>query len=188
MIKSTSFIRQFVKNKKMIGAILPSSYFLRKKILQKIEQKDLNIVEFGPGTGAFTFKILKKISQKSNFLVFELNEHFYKKLQKKIKDPRVKLINDSAENIKNHLNEFNLEHVDIIVSSLPIANFSSELRDSILKKSFDCLINNGLYIQYQYSKNALEEIQAIYLIKNVNTEFVFINIPPAWVYTCKKTI
>jgi phospholipid N-methyltransferase len=187
MIKSTRFLNQFIKNKKSIGAVLPSSYFLQKKILAKIDfTKDLNIVEFGPGTGAFTFEILKKLSPKSNLFVFEINEYFHQKLENKIKDNRVTFINDSAENLAIFLKKINLENVDIIISSLPIANFSDELRKSILQKSYDSLLKDGKYIQYQYSKNALEEIKAIYKDANVTTEFVFINIPPAWVYECKK--
>lgn len=188
MIKSTSFIRQFIKNKKTIGAVLPSSFFLRRKILKKVYKKGSVFVEFGPGTGAFTFDIIKSLPTDSHFLIFEVNNSFHEKLKQKINDPRVILINDGAENLDKHLSLNNLKKADVIISSLPLTNFNEKLRSQILKKSFENLNNNGRYIQYQYTKNAKEEIESIFKAKNVRTEFVFINIPPAFVYTCKKSV
>ena len=187
MIKSTSFIRQFIKNKKTIGAVLPSSFFLRRKILNKVYKKGSVFVEFGPGTGAFTYDIIKSLPNNCNFLIFEVNKIFYEKLKQKITDHRVILINDGAENLEKHLSLNNLKKADVIISSLPLANFNEKLRTKILKNSFENLKTNGRFIQYQYTKNAKDEIEMIFKTKNVRTEFVFINIPPAFVYTCKKT-
>lgn len=79
------FFIEFLKNRKQIGAILPSSNFLKKKISSKINYKTSNIiVELGAGTGIFTEDIIKNIGSDSLLIVFELNFYFYTLLKKKI--------------------------------------------------------------------------------------------------------
>lgn len=51
MAEKKSFIRQFWKEKKMIGAMAPSSRFLAAKMVKVIDFKTANvIIELGPGT------------------------------------------------------------------------------------------------------------------------------------------
>ena len=59
MANIKSFTQEFIQDKKMIGSIMPSWRFLVKKIVRKINfSKDKVIVELGPGTGVFTYKII----------------------------------------------------------------------------------------------------------------------------------
>ena len=61
MPKKRSFITQFLKESKMVGSVRPSSRFLMEKMLQNIDFENSKIiVELGPGTGVFTYEILKK--------------------------------------------------------------------------------------------------------------------------------
>ena len=180
-----SFTREFIQNKKMIGSIMPSWIFLVNKIIKKIDfSKDKVLVEFGPGTGAFTFKIIKKLKPDSKLLVFELNEAFYNSLKEKIKDSRVILINDSAENIEFHLKENNLDAANVIISSLPLTNLPARVRLNIVNSSKKMLSQNGRYIQYQYSSTAKELLEKKY--RKVDISYTIINMPPAIIYTCYK--
>ena len=97
MLSSKSFFQRFLKEKKMVGAISPSSIFLTNKMLENIDfEKTKVLVEIGPGTGVFTKKVLSRMQPNSVFLVFELNTDFFQELQTKIVDKRVIFINDSA--------------------------------------------------------------------------------------------
>ena len=101
MPKKKSFIQQFWKEKKMVGAMAPSSRFLAEKMLQNINFHSAQVlIELGPGTGVFTDKILKKMRPDAKLLVFELNDNFYNSLKNRITDSRVILIHDSAEMIE----------------------------------------------------------------------------------------
>ena len=74
MANLKSFTQEFIHYKKMIGSIMPSWRFLVKKIIQKINfSKDKVIIELGPGTGVFTYKIIEKLEKDTVFLLFELN-------------------------------------------------------------------------------------------------------------------
>ena len=112
---------------------MPSWRFLVKKIVRKINfSKDKVIVELGPGTGVFTYKIIEKLEKDTIFLVFELNETFYKNLKEKISDKIVILINDSAENITKHLIKLGLKDIDVIISSLPLTNLDEQIKLNII--------------------------------------------------------
>lgn len=185
MSDKRSFIRNFWKERKMVGAMAPSSKYLAKKMLKRIDFSTAKvIVELGPGTGVFTRKILQNLSPDGILLVFELNDSFMQMLRKEFKDPRVILIHDSAEKIGEYLEKHGYSHADVVVSSLPLANFPSELKNRILTESHRVMHPDSLYVQFQYSLNAKKNIKQFY--KQVDIAFTPANFPPAFVYYCKK--
>jgi phospholipid N-methyltransferase len=180
-----SFIKQFWKEKKMVGAMAPSSRFLAQKMLENVDFNEARVlIELGPGTGVFTEKILEKMHPDAQLLVFELNDNFYNSLVKRFNDPRVHFIHDSAEKIEHYLKEYGLEKADVVISSLPLANFPPELRQAILDASHRSLKNVGKYIQFQYSLQSKKHIKKTF--DEVTIDFTPFNFPPAFVYTCKK--
>jgi len=185
MAKKTAFLKQFWQEKKMVGAMSPSSRYLAQKMLKNIDfKKSKVLVELGPGTGVFTKKILAAMNPDAKLLVFELNDNFYNALQKEITDERMILIHDSAEYIQKYLNEAELLCADYIISSLPLANFPNKLKANILDASYDALKNHGKYIQFQYSLNSRKELEACF--ESVDISFTALNFPPAFIYTCEK--
>ena len=72
MPNKRSFLKQFWKEKKMVGAMAPSSRFLAKKMLKNIDFENARIlIELGPGNGVFTEKIIEKMHPDAKLLVFE---------------------------------------------------------------------------------------------------------------------
>ena len=174
-----------MKDKKMVGSIRPSSKYLMNKMLENIDFNTARvIVELGPGTGVFTYEILKRMSHDSVLLIFELNQGFMRTLRKNIKDKRAIFIYDSAEKIQEYIQKHELGKADAIISSLPLYNFPQELRDTIVNNSFDALKDTGKYIQFQYTKQAKKMLQAKF--NTVSISFTPLNFPPAFVYTCDK--
>jgi phospholipid N-methyltransferase len=185
MPEKRSFIKQFWKEKKMVGAMAPSSRFLAQKMLQHIDFESARVViELGPGTGVFTDRILEKMHPDAKLLVFELNDNFCNSLKKRITDPRAVIIHDSAEKIEEYLNAEGLDKADVVISSLPLANFPSALRQSILEASKRSLNASGKYIQFQYSLQSKKHIKKTF--GNVDIDFTPFNFPPAFVYTCHQ--
>ncbi len=185
MPKKRSFITQFFKESKMVGSVRPSSRFLMEKMLKNIDFENSKIiVELGPGTGVFTYEILKKMAPDAVLLVFELNQRFIRTLKGNIKDKRAIFIYDSAEKMEEYLQKNNLENADVIVSSLPLFNFPQELRETIIQNSYKTLKNSGKYIQFQYSTQAKKMLESTF--DSVEITFTPLNFPPAFVYTCEK--
>ncbi|MCO4813270.1 MAG: methyltransferase domain-containing protein [Flavobacteriales bacterium] len=183
MVTKRSFIKQYLKDKKMVGAVSPSSKSLGKKMLSNIDfSKDKLIVELGPGTGVFTDLIINKMADDARLLVFELNDNFYNSLSSRINDPRVKIIHDSAEFIHKYIGE--TEKLDVVISSLPLMVFPEKLRQDVVNESFDCLKDTGKYIQFQYSLQSKKLLESKY--DQVKIQFTIKNFPPAFVYNCTK--
>jgi phospholipid N-methyltransferase len=135
-----TFLREFIKENKMVGSLTPSSRFLAAKMLDTIDFSQVKvIVELGPGTGVFTRKIVEKLDKNAHLLVFELNDGFCEKLKQEFQQSNVHIIHDSADQIQNYLNELGFESAEVILSSLPLANFSKELRTSILSNAINVL-------------------------------------------------
>jgi len=185
MKKKSSFLQQFWKQKKMVGAMAPSSRFLANLMMKNIDFTKADvIVELGPGTGVFTKRILEKMHPNAVILAFELNDEFFYSLTHIFKDPRVHLIHDSAEKIEHYLTKLNLAQADIVVSSLPLAVFPPQLRDAVLDASYKSLRVNGNYVQFQYSLTSKKHIKRVF--EKVSIDFTPFNFPPAFVYTCSK--
>jgi phospholipid N-methyltransferase len=183
-VSKKKFLSEVFKSGGTIGALSPSSSFLAEKMLKPIHFDTAKcIVEFGPGTGVFTHRLLEKMSPDSKLLIFEINPAFHEELMT-IEDPRLVVINDSAEKIDHYLTLHQQEKADYIVSSLPFAMIPDQVVDSILKHSFDVLSAKGKFIQFQYSLNALSKLKSIYAKVKIN--FTFLNLPPAFVFICSR--
>jgi phospholipid N-methyltransferase len=143
-----------------------------------------HIVELGPGTGVFTDIIIQRMHKDARLLVLELHDDFYAKLDKRIDDPRVQVIHDSAENISKYLAEELQENQDAVISSLPLMVFSAPLRKAVVDASYKSLKPTGKYVQFQYSLQSKKFLESVY--KNVKVTFTIKNFPPAFVYSCQK--
>ncbi len=179
------FFKTYLKERKQVGAFTPSSRFLVNKMCNKIDFKNAKvIIELGPGTGVFTKEILKRAHHDAKIFVFELNEDFYKYLLEKYPDPRVTLVHESADQIKEILKEHGVEKADAVLSSLPLAIIPDTVKNKILDAIYTVLNSGGIYIQYQYSLNAKKIIQKRF--GRLKIGFVSLNFPPAFIYSGYK--
>lgn len=183
MAEKRNFLKEYFKDKNMVGAIAPSSKSLAKKMMSHVDfSTDKHFVELGPGTGVFTDILIKKMAPDAKLLVLELNDLFYKELSERINDPRVQIVHDSAENISKYLNPEEVGKQNIVMSSLPLMMFPNELRGNIVSEAKKCLTEKGKYIQFQYSLQSKKYLKGQF--KEVGIQFTPFNVPPAFVYTC----
>ena len=181
-----NFLKQFFKDKKMVGAVTPSTRFLCNKMLENIDFSTAKlIIELGPGTGVFTDVIIERMREDATLIVFELNDIFYNGLNDRINDPRVHIVHDSAEFIEKYMHQFaeGLK-ADVVISSLPLMVFPENLRKNVVDASFNALHKHGKYIQFQYSLQSKKLLEGKY--DKVGITFTVKNFPPAFVYTCIK--
>jgi len=184
-----NIIKEFIKNPMTTGAIAPSSSSLAKEMLRYWPKKEnATVVEYGPGTGAITKKIVGKM-QKHEVLAFELNGQFIDKLQTDF--PNIKVINDSAESLPKVLDNSNIDKASLIVSGLPWAVFNVKLQKSILDVTIENLQEDGVFSTFAYV-HALRMKRARHfedLLKNKfvdvkRSKVVWRNLPPALIYHC----
>jgi len=185
-ISNLEFIKEGFKNIRSIGSVSRSSQFVAKsmsKILIHPEYK--TIVEVGPGDGAITEEILKIMSADAKLYVLEINENFCNQLSQ-WPDPRMTVIQDSAENLKSVLQVQNVQEADIIISAIPFLLFPRDEVEKFLKVFYNALRPGGKYIQLHYSLNLKDLYEEIF--DEVKLRFVPINIPPAFIFECKKKV
>ena len=183
-MNNISFLRESIKNIKTVGTITRSSKFLCKSMVKHVDFENAKtIVELGAGDGVITKHILKRMKKDAILLSFEVNKKFCDRLRK-IDDKRLVVIEDSAENLSKYVKEQNLEHVEFIVSAIPFVALPDELGLNIVNECHKYLKLGGSFIQVHYSLLARSLYQKVF--GNVDTNFVPINIPPAFVLVSKK--
>lgn len=177
-----SYFKEFLKNKS-IGTVCASSKSLVRTMFGNLDLSDTKVVvELGSGKGVFTHEILKLIGPECKLLAFEVNKPFCDKLKSEIQDDRVIIINDSAEHFGKYLHQYQFEKADHIISSLPLALFSLELKESILQNATHFLNDMGHFLQFQYVP--FDYIRLKKHFGNVKLRFSTLNFPPAFVYRC----
>jgi phospholipid N-methyltransferase len=139
------------------------------------------IMELGPGTGAFTQSIYQNIRPDTHYVLVERDAQFRTMLQSRF--PEV-TIREEATMLSHYLEELKLGKADVIISGLPFANFHEELRAAILDEIQSVLAPGGLFITFQYSLQLQAELQERF--SWVETNFTLLNIPPAFIYTCRN--
>jgi len=179
------FLRRYLKNPKEVGAVLPSSRFLTAKMLEPINFENTRLmVELGSGDGKFTREILKRLPMNAVLLALEINQDFIAALNN-IKDPRLKIINESAERLNSILDDLRLPKADYVLSGLPLVSFSQDLRSRILCEAASSLKQRGSYIQFTYfpfhNKIYKEHFSSVSI-----DGFTLLNVPPAFVLVCQK--
>ena len=185
MEKQIFFLRTFLKHPKETGSITPSSRFLVANMLKGLDFKSAKcIIEYGPGTGCITTEILKRSRKDAKILCFETNKKFCNYLKKSINDPRLMIINDTAENIHAHLRKFGISEADYVISGLPFSNLPKAKKNVIIKETKNALKPDGKFITYQYMNNLKNLLYNHF--SNISTKFITLNIPPCFIYTCEK--
>ena len=185
------FFKAFLGNPLQVGAVLPSGERLAQEITDPIDFETAKvIVEFGPGTGAFTQVIQRRLKPDTKFLALELNPSMADGIEARF--PKVDLIRDSAENLLEHLEARGIDKVDAIVSGLPFAFFPSDLQIRILEAACIALAPGGQFLSFTYyhsiplptANRYFARLRRIF--SEVERVPVLRNIPPAFVLRARR--
>lgn len=165
-----------IKNIKQVGSIVPSSQFLVRQIIKRIDfSKRTNILELGAGNGVITKEILSHMSDNSILYSYENNPRLITLLEE-IDDARLIVKGESVSNLIRLQNNY----FDVVISSLPLANLKNEFKNNIYKDVISKLKKPGTFIQYQYLLSDYKKIERYF--HNCHLSFCLFNIPPAFIY------
>ena len=105
---------EYVKSPKTVGAVAASSKKLAMKMVKDIDFRNVKcIIEYGPGTGVFTDKLVERKKEDTLLILFECNKEFCKQLEERYSgNDNIIILNDSAENVDTYLKKYNLKKVD----------------------------------------------------------------------------
>ncbi|MCC7371874.1 MAG: methyltransferase domain-containing protein [Chloroflexi bacterium] len=177
------FLKQWMRNPREMGSITPSSRFLTRELLGQIDfERARFVAELGPGTGVFTRPILEALHPEGKLLAIDTNPTFVEHLRREYPDPRLTVLEASAEQIDVLTREAGWPRVDAVISGIPYSLLPPPLIRSILDAARRSLGDHGLMVGYQYSKMLRPFLLDAF--GNVHYRSVLLNLPPAVVYTC----
>ncbi|WP_425671382.1 class I SAM-dependent methyltransferase [Bacillus subtilis] len=183
-MKRLLFLFQYIVNPRTVGAILPSSRYLGDKMVDGIDfKKAAYIVEYGPGTGVFTKKLLEKRRPETTILLVEQNEEFYLLLKETFKDEKnVFIVNGSAEKSSQYAKDYGMPYIDYVISGLPFASLPKTVSANILLDTAKILKRDGEFITFQYTTLKKPFFEQFFTKIDVKRELR--NVPPAYVFSC----
>src|SRR5438105_1080998 len=157
------FARNWVKHPNMVGWMLPSSPFVVDEVLKKVDWANARvIVEYGPGVGTFTTEVLKRMRPDATLIALEINRDFVKFLKRRLHDPRLRLVQESATEIDSVLARLGFLHADYVISGIPFKTLPHGLRDTIVRKTHSVLRPQGSFLVYQLSSAVLPYLQTVF--------------------------
>lgn len=176
------FLKKFIDEPKKIGSLTPSSTFLARKMSSGLPWKNFSAVaELGAGTGTFTERIIQCKPRDCKFLVVEQDDYMRGLLEEKY--PALEFA-AYAENLSATLHRKNFPPLDCVISGLPFANMEENLRRQIIENVHGSLNCNGQFVMFQYSWQMRGMLNEYF--SDVKIEFFLWNLPPAFVYCCRK--
>jgi phospholipid N-methyltransferase len=176
------FLQGFLRSPLEVGSIIPSSKFMVRKVVDHVIQANpKTIVELGAGTGVFTRELNKSCGPNRLLIVFEKDQKMRMQLNKEF--PHLSIYSD-ALSLPDILDNHGIHQVDCIVCGLPFSLFPRSKTELIFEKIHSQLKSNGCFIMYQYSTQMKKRLTKLF--DQVSTQLVLLNIPPTFVYFCKK--
>jgi phospholipid N-methyltransferase len=187
------YLREFIASPTTIGAIVPSSRFLAQRVVQEAGLHSAEtVLEYGPGTGVFTEFILRELRPEATFAAIELNPRFAKEF--KTRYPAVTLFEDSVANVQRICGRAGIPSVDCIVSGVPWAIFSESMQVQCLDAMMRVLTPGGRFVTFTYvhsqallaGAKRFSNLLPGYFEVVSKSPVVWLNLPPAFVYRCRK--
>lgn len=192
IVDSLRFAEAFMRNPAQVGAIAPSSPFLARYMLADLplETGD-SVIEFGPGTGAFTTALARMIPDVSQYLGIECDQRMIDVLRRRL--PQLSFVHGWAEQAHRLHGESALGPVKVIVSGLPFATLSRQAQDSIMSAVQQVLAPGGQFRTFQYA-HSYNLPSSVRFRRRMNerfepvrrSKFVLRNLPPACVLTWQR--
>ncbi|MCR4892668.1 MAG: SAM-dependent methyltransferase [Lachnospiraceae bacterium] len=181
-----AFLKQYLKNPRTVGAIAPSGRGLALKMMEPIDFDHARcIVEYGPGTGAFTRELVKRKRRGTRLILIEQNEEFYRMMRDKYDGKRnISVIYGSAEDACSYIQRAGVQYVDYVVSGLPFTSLPKDVSIRIFKATRKLIGKKGRFVTFQYTLIKKKFFESYFRFEN--RLFELKNLPPAYVFVLRK--
>ena len=191
MSQALTFLREFVRKPKQVGAITPSSPTLARAMVEAAQiESGHAVVELGAGTGPFTRAVIANHPD-AHFLALEPSSSLATVLRQEF--PGLEVVERFAQDLPEIVSEWGHPEIDRILSGLPWTVWPQEVQDAIFDGIGASLKPDGQFVTFTYVhsqvlpgarqlhrtlKRRFEQVET--------TPIIWANIPPAFVYICRK--
>ena len=177
------FIKTWLDNPALTGAVSPSGRFLARMMARAVDPAGKGpIVELGPGTGPITQALLRRGVDPARLVLVEFDGAFCRLLRRRF--PEVQVVQGDAYDLPNSLRDVLTERAAAMVSSLPLLNKPDLQRLSLLEDAFALMAPGGSFVQFTYGANSpVPRVVDSPFEADVSPP-IWLNLPPArvWIY------
>ena len=191
-MEALTYIRNLIRDPN-IASIAPTSPFGIERICRKMDFPSTKlVVEYGPATGVITQRLLEEMKPEAQLITIDTNERFLGILGRRIRDERLHIVHDSAENVDAIVGKVaGGAPVDYIISGIPFTMIPPDIGLSIVQKTYAALRPGGKFLVYQFLKPETAKGKGIHrllpqVFKQTTREIEFRNIPPLRIYEATK--
>lgn len=193
-MSATTFTREFFRNWKTVGAVVPSSRALAHRMIEAANvPRARRVLELGPGTGAITEVIHDCLPRDAHFLGLDLNPVFVEKLR--VRFPKFDFVQAPAQEFDFDTHLPKGEGFDSIISGLPWTTLPEPLQADILQHVLPRLAPGGSFVTFAYwgfhwlrggrhFRRLLKRQPGNLRV----TPIVWCNTPPAFVYVVQRGV
>ncbi len=186
------FVRESILHPGRVGAIAPSTQRLALHMVRWIDWESVNtVVEYGPGTGAFTEQIMQRKRPDAEFFAVELHSEFATTLAMRF--PDLTVVEESVANIESICQQRGVAEVDAIICGLPWAAFSDKDQTLFLDAMMKVLKPGGQLATFAYlsgmvlpAAHRFRKKLKGYFGEVHASRTVWLNFPPAFIYRCRR--
>lgn len=180
----TAATREFFQNPDSVGSAFPATSHMVRRTLDPIDWSQIDVfVEFGPGTGRFTFEALARMKAGTKLLAIEPGVAFVEHLQTSVDDERLIVVRGAAQEIRDILKSHGVQQADCILSGLPFSTIDRADAMKIAEYSRLSLASNGLFVAYQMRRHIERYLLGRFEIERKG--LALWNIPPCHIYWAK---
>jgi phospholipid N-methyltransferase len=171
------FLKGFVKNPVMVGAIVPSSGRTIARVLAPVDWDHCRVfVEYGPGVGTFCQPVLDRLRRDGTLIVIDTNPDFIAYLQATIRDSRFSAVLGSAGDVEAIVAAHGFDHADFVLSGLPFSTLPPGVGPAIMAATHRVLRPGGAFLVYQYTARARALMRRYF--PRIDKGFEPVNVPP----------
>lgn len=186
------FLGAFLRRPATMGAIAPSSQRLARVLASVVPVAGRPVVvELGPGTGAVSVVIARRLPPGGRHLAVELDPSMVAHLR--ATRPGLEVVAGDARQLGTLLAEHGVDHADAVVCGLPWALFDDATQAGILGGISAAIGPTGAFATFAYLQGmampAARRFRATLrerFDEVVVTATVWRNLPPAFVYVCRR--
>lgn len=188
MIETLTYVKNFLRDRH-VASITPTSQFGVKGLCSIIDFKQAHlIVEYGPGTGVFTNYLLNHMRPDGKLIAIERNPDFGSFLRRTIRDPRMMVVNDSAENVIETMSACGELQADYVISGIPFMWIPEPVKEKIIQNTLKALKPGGKFLVYQtcLQMDCHLKVYLEHFFGPVSARYEIRNFPPLRLYEATK--
>jgi phospholipid N-methyltransferase len=190
--EALTFLKEFACSPTQVGAIAPSSPGLVAAMVDWLDWSQVRgVVELGPGTGVFTEAILARLPEQAKFVAIERSPAMVELAR--VRCPAAEIVEDSATNLATVCEQAEIDAIDAVICGLPWASLPDRLQSEIMGTMLKRMRDGAAFASFAYWQGVVLPAGRRFSRRLKNnfrqvdrSPTVWRNLPPAFVYRCRK--